>query len=694
MPFLRQILFASCLLLCPVVPAGAQPQLTDSLRQVLARTADPARRVQLLLDLKDVNEDTNLNLPYSIRLFREAAAIRDTYALSIAIVRIINNYAPYPEKEDSLLYYVHTLRVLTPGTPEEGMDCFAEMAIAFNRLRATDTRTERVEIARRTIAWCDSFDGQSENCYRRTGLLILHGYADKFIRQYERNKPATEAAQIAGWKKAYLLTHGMPGITVRKYFANIIYALLSDAYSQTNRYSDLEKLATDYIAIVEAYIDAEKRSGRRPCLYADNVYVRPYQQLVLGAQKAGHYKLADSYFRYFRTRMLRATGENLDRNRTYLYELGYLWKDMAGDYAESIRYNDSLVYLIEHDKGYYRAAPDKIFQTYRDRGRMLTEAGRYDEAFDTYAHTARLQDSIFGIQRADRSETIRLRHEMDRRKLSETRAVIRNRITVQTLFIVLGLLLLGTGIYLYRARKRNIRLQKDILRHSLKAEESERMKSIFTNTICRGIGPPHNAIDRAVQTLMTADKELPERQQLLETIRTNIEILLSTLDNMLEAANLDSLTGSLQPEPTDVDEVCRAEVLSASRLRHNDAVEYRIETPGKSCTVSTHPKYFGFVIRALLDNAGKFTCKGNVTLRYEADAENNELRIRVTDTGCGIPTERRSSIFQTQDEHGDASHGLSLRLCSLIARRLSGTIRLDEAYSPGACFIFTIPLRP
>lgn len=96
------------------------------------------------------------------------------------------------------------------------------------------------------------------------------------------------------------------------------------------------------------------------------------------------------------------------------------------------------------------------------------------------------------------SETIRLHHDMDRLKLAETHAVIRNP---------------HGGAHLVhsprRPAARHGRLFRrrtapqpaalpgpDIARHALKAQESEHMKSIFVNTICRRIGPPLGAIDQ------------------------------------------------------------------------------------------------------------------------------------------------------------------------------------------------------
>jgi len=163
---------------------------------------------------------------------------------------------------------------------------------------------------------------------------------------------------------------------------------------------------------------------------------------------------------------------------------------------------------------------------------------------------------------------------------------------------------------------------------------------------------------------------------------------------MLEAANLDSLTEALRLEETNIDEVCRAELLAASRLSCNPGVAFTIEAPENPATVRTHAKYFSFVVRALLDNARKFTREGSVTLRYEIDPRHNQLRVTVTDTGCGIPPEKRNDIFGMPSDDSKATPGLSLALCRLIARHLSGNISLDEEYTAGARFTFTIPAKP
>lgn len=688
---LRQTVQILCLLLCTVVARAQQP-LTDSLQHVLAHTADPARQVRLLLDLKDLNEDTPLNLSYSIRLFQKAVVTGDTYAMTNAVVPIIARYALYPEKADSLAYCIRKLRELTPGTPEEGADSYARMAVEYYRLSRGYDRNETLALSHRVLERSREEAQGDQTVYEKARRLLVEGYARVNLLYHKQGIRRPMVCQTACWEEAYALTHRMPNILVRKNFCNIIYYVLSGAYNQARKYEELEALTRDYIGVMDAYYAREAQLGRRPYLYKDNSYVNPYRQLLQGAMNIGRREYAERHFEAFRRRMMNAGGRDLQRNKSYLYELGYLWHANEREYDRSLAYCDSLMRLIREGKSYFLPQSSKVYQVYRDRSRILELAGRYDEAFDAYALTTRVQDSLLSAERRERARTLRLRHEMDRRKLDQTRRAIRNRAVATASMVAVGAVLLLTAAYLYRALRRNRRLQADIRRHSLKAQESERMKSNFINSICRGIGPPYKAIESSTLQLIVAGMRSPDRLDSLRAIRRNTEVLLSALDNMLEAANLDSLSEPLRLHETDIDEACRAELLSAARLYRDKAIDFRIDAPGTACRVPTHEKYFRFVVRALLDNAGKYTAAGSVVLCYRLDPVRGELRIEVTDTGCGIEPSRREELFRPFTAGTVASAGLSLSLSRIIVDRLGGTIRLDTTYTAGARFLFTIPL--
>lgn len=674
--------------------AAAQQSESDSMQQLLSRTSDPEQRVRLLLNLKDINEASELNLPLSIQLFREAAAVGDTYAMSAAVIPILTRYSGYAEKQDSLLYYIKTLRKMTPNTDEQGMEHYSEMCVAYNRLRSKCTPEESLRQAHDALRWCHDMGKHSEDIYQRTKRLVIQAYAETVIAYHEHHARRAYTLQIDSFKTAYSLTTLMPSPHVRRNFATLIYTLLSIAYNQAHNYPEQLSLTREFTSLLDTYQAYHRERNKRPYFYSDNNYILPYQQLIRCAININRKDLAKYHFNELRHRLLSATGANLRRNQAHIYETGYLTNGVQGDYDRGLHYIDSLIHHISSNQGAVYLTPEQTYQIFHDRSMLLVKSGRYADAYLAYERTAEVQDSLFAAERTQRTTTIARSYEMDRMKLAETRSTIRSRIAINITVVIIGLLVIGAGVYLHIAWRRNRLLQRQIQRHNLKAQESERMKTIFVDTICRGIEPPFNALDNAAQQLMIAGVKAPERHKLQEAIRQNTDLLLSTLDNMLEAANLDSLTDRLQFSAVDIDELCRAELLVASRLRPCTEVNFAIDAPGTRCIVHTHAKYFSFVIRALLDNASKYTTSGSITLRYEMHHTQNELRLSISDTGCGVPPERRADIFRPLCDHTAASRGLSLALCSLIAGHLAGSIRLDESYTDGARFILTIPIKP
>lgn len=99
------------------------------------------------------------------------------------------------------------------------------------------------------------------------------------------------------------------------------------------------------------------------------------------------------------------------------------------------------------------------------------------------------------------------------------------------------------------------------------------------------------------------------------------------------------------------------------------------------------------VLINLLSNAGKFTETGSITLSLHKDDSNKEVRIMVSDTGVGIPEDKRAKVFERFEKLNEYSQGtgLGLSICKLIVEHFNGKIWVDQDYKEGARFIFTIP---
>ena len=110
------------------------------------------------------------------------------------------------------------------------------------------------------------------------------------------------------------------------------------------------------------------------------------------------------------------------------------------------------------------------------------------------------------------------------------------------------------------------------------------------------------------------------------------------------------------------------------------------------------------ILKNLLSNACKFTSHGGVLLRiYTPDAMENPLKtaamaFAVTDTGIGVPAEKRDIIFNAfQQADGSTNRtyggtGLGLSISRQLARSMGGEITITSAIGKGSTFILYLPL--
>lgn len=326
-----------------IKPVSAQTLVRDSLTALLKETSNPKARVDILLNLKDLHEDSELNLPYSIELFEEAKKVKDTYALSVAIIPIIRQYATYREKEDSLNYYLSTLQELTRNSPQEGIANYCHLAISFLKITLEIDKNQKKELCLQIVRQLEAHHPPADP-YQEADELFLSGIAHFHLSSLKK-EPNAYQKQIPKWEKAWTLAQTFPP-DVSRLYSNLIYYHLSKAYTQNHEYTKTIEISLTLLQQLEKYYDSELLTRRRPYLYKDNVYVRCYNQLIRGTASFS----PDSAFYYytnFRKKMLSAQGEFLKRNKVYLYENGYLFMADIHRNEESLKLCDTLIQLIE-----------------------------------------------------------------------------------------------------------------------------------------------------------------------------------------------------------------------------------------------------------------------------------------------------------------------------------------------------------
>lgn len=139
--------------------------------------------------------------------------------------------------------------------------------------------------------------------------------------------------------------------------------------------------------------------------------------------------------------------------------------------------------------------------------------------------------------------------------------------------------------------------------------------------------------------------------------------------------------------------MCQTALSTAEYGRKTSAL-FLFETPVASLVIKTDAQRLKQVLINLLSNAAKFTPSGSIKLAIAIDKQHQQLELSVSDTGCGIPSDKSDRVFERFEKLNEYSQGtgLGLAISRLIVENLGGKIWVDKDYTEGARFVFTHPL--
>ena len=233
-----------------------------------------------------------------------------------------------------------------------------------------------------------------------------------------------------------------------------------------------------------------------------------------------------------------------------------------------------------------------------------------------------------------------------------------------------------------------------------KAEESDRLKTAFLNTISHEIRTPMNAMLGFSSLLKQGSKDKKERDSCYNIIQTEGEKLLSLLDNILEFSASTASPSANQSIPLSKSQLHDAVTLrlvtaigtgANPELRSSIVIE-QWECAGQISMDNRTLK----VLEELFANSVKFTEEG--TIHCGIQVSQSHLNCTVTDTGQGIPTPALEYVFDhfRQVEQGmSRSHGglgLGLSICRKRIESMGGEIQIVTTNETGTGISFSIPL--
>jgi two-component system CheB/CheR fusion protein len=248
---------------------------------------------------------------------------------------------------------------------------------------------------------------------------------------------------------------------------------------------------------------------------------------------------------------------------------------------------------------------------------------------------------------------------------------------------------------------------RDITERKRIDEKTRRMEEIKTTTeiktdfvsmVSHELRTPLTVIKEGIALVADGSTgEINEEQkEILDLLKKNVDRLAKLINDVLDFQKLEAGGIKLNAQPNDINKIVR-DVYETMTLAAKDiGVELLLELDDRLPKVGFDNDKITQVLTNLVDNAMKFTEKGNIVIK--TSKEEGMIHVSVSDTGCGIKKKDLSRVFgrfeqlSTGGERKTGGTGLGLAICKGIIEQHNGEIRVDSVFGKGSKFTFTLPI--
>ena len=227
------------------------------------------------------------------------------------------------------------------------------------------------------------------------------------------------------------------------------------------------------------------------------------------------------------------------------------------------------------------------------------------------------------------------------------------------------------------------------------AKENEKLKTAFIENISHELRTPMNAIVGFTEIAQTEGTKPEEMEQYLSIILQSSRQLLSIVNDVMDTSLLESGNSYIHNEEFGLNQLISG-VHNYFSPMMKEEVQLKARTEIPDLAIYTDKEKLTRVFHNLVNNAIKFTHKGQIELGYRIEKE--DILFFVKDTGVGIRPELHNSIFdrfkQAQIELANRTGGtgLGLSICKEMLSLLGGRIWLESESGKGANFYFSMPI--
>jgi NtrC-family two-component system sensor histidine kinase KinB len=226
--------------------------------------------------------------------------------------------------------------------------------------------------------------------------------------------------------------------------------------------------------------------------------------------------------------------------------------------------------------------------------------------------------------------------------------------------------------------------------------DKDRARTNLVATLSHELKTPLTSLALSAE-LLERDKEKfdPKQRELLATILEDVARIRNLANDLLDLARGEAGAISMRTVPVDFDRLLAAVVKTFHLQAEQKQVALRELVERPLPQIMADPVKLSWVVSNLIANALRYTLAGG-TIELAAEAAGDIVRLKVSDTGRGVPPEVRDHLFErfaqwniNGSEPGSA--GLGLAIAKEIVEAHGGRIFVDSVLGQGTCFTVELP---
>ncbi len=271
-----------------------------------------------------------------------------------------------------------------------------------------------------------------------------------------------------------------------------------------------------------------------------------------------------------------------------------------------------------------------------------------------------------------------------------------------SLYLVLVLFIIFYSVQLIIRRERNKFLIEQERIETAKVHEMDMLKLKFFTNISHEFRTPLTLILSPLERIIRTTENGSNKEQ-LKLIQRNAKRLLNLINQLLDFRRLEVQGLSLLVREGELVSFCKDATESFSDLSESRNIQLSFSSNVEELKAVLDYDKIEKILFNLLSNAFKFTNEGGairVNIQYEEpDESKKQVRIKVSDTGIGIPDDKQELIFERfvqslpEGSTVNKGSGIGLSLTREFVQMHEGKISVKSKVGEGSCFEVLLPIK-